>query len=140
MRKIYLHSFQNKVKKLSLHTNLSIEMYITRLILQQLATAKYLFLHYYPLTSKTIYHIVRLTIWNHLFLEFWLVRTWFCARWCHQRAVTRLENVRQLNIRWGKKLGFQLSHRQPLIYEHTLNLCLKYKWETTYNPMSKKIL
>ena len=29
------------------------------------------------------------------------------------RAVTGLENVRQLNIRRGKKLGFQLSHRQP---------------------------
>ena len=31
----------------------------------------------------------------------------------HQRAVNRLENVRQLNIRRGKKPGFQLSHRQP---------------------------
>ena len=36
----------------------------------------------------------------------------FCSR-RHQRAVTRLENVRQLNIRRGKKLGFELSHRQP---------------------------
>ena len=24
----------------------------------------------------------------------------------------RFENVRQLNIRWGKKLDFQLSHKQ----------------------------
>ena len=32
----------------------------------------------------------------------------------HQRAVTHLENVRQLNIRRGKKLGFQLSLRQLL--------------------------
>ena len=28
---------------------------------------------------------------------------------------TRLENVRQLNIRQGKKLGFKLSQRQPLL-------------------------
>ena len=61
------------------------------------------------------YHIVRLTISHHLFLEFWLVNTWFFAHWRHQRAVTRLENVRQLNIRRGKKLGSQLSHRQPHI-------------------------
>ena len=32
----------------------------------------------------------------------------------HQLAVTQLENVRQLNIGRGKKLGFQLSHTQPL--------------------------
>ena len=41
----------------------------------------------------------------------------FCAHPYNQRAVTRLENVRQLNIRWGKKLGFQLSHRQPQIFQ-----------------------
>ena len=28
------------------------------------------------------------------------------------RALTRLENVHQLNISRGKKLGFELSHRQ----------------------------
>ena len=59
-------------------------------------------------------HIVRLTIWHHLFLEFWLITTWFFAHWRHQRVVTRLENVRQLNIRRCKKLGFHLPHRQPL--------------------------
>ena len=37
--------------------------------------------------------------------------TWFFADWRHHRAVTRLENVRQSNIRRGKKLGFQLSHK-----------------------------
>ena len=42
----------------------------------------------------------------------WLVNTWFFAHWHHQPAVTRLENVRHLNIRRGKKLGFQLPHRQ----------------------------
>ena len=61
-----------------------------------------------------IYHTVRLTIWHHLFLKFWLVDTWFFAHWRHQRAVTRLEIVGQLNIRRSKKLGFQLSHRPPL--------------------------
>ena len=35
----------------------------------------------------------------------------FCSR---TRAVTRLENVRQLNIRQRKKVGSQLSHRKPL--------------------------
>ena len=59
-------------------------------------------------------HIVCLTIWYRLLLEFWLVDTWFFARWRHQRAVTCVENVRQLNIRRGKKLGFQLSNKQPL--------------------------
>ena len=50
----------------------------------------------------------------HLFVEFWLVDTWLFAHWRHQRAVTRLKNVRQLNIRRGIKLGFQLSQSQPL--------------------------
>ena len=61
------------------------------------------------------YHIVCLTIWHHLFLKFWLVNTWFFAHWRHQLAVTCLENVRQSNIRRGKKLGFQLSRRHPRI-------------------------
>ena len=39
--------------------------------------------------------------------------TWYFAHWRHQRAVTRFKNVHQLNIRREKKLGFQLSHRQP---------------------------
>ena len=37
----------------------------------------------------------------------------FCSQ-RHQRVVTCLENVCELNERRGKKLGFQLSHRQPL--------------------------
>ena len=56
-------------------------------------------------------HIVRLTMWHHLFLEFRLVNTWFFAHWRHQRAVIHLENVCQLNTRRGKKLGFHLPHR-----------------------------
>ena len=59
------------------------------------------------------YHIVRLAIWHHLFLDSWLVSTWFFATWRHQRVVTRLENVCQLDIRRSKKLDFQLSHRKP---------------------------
>ena len=62
-------------------------------------------------------HIVRLTMRHHLFLEFWLVGTWYFAHWRHHRDVTRLENVRQSSIRRGKKLGFQLSHKHPLWFE-----------------------
>ena len=58
-------------------------------------------------------HIVRLTMRHHLFLKFWLVDTWFFADWRHHRAVTRLENVRQSNIRRGKKLGVQFSQKHP---------------------------
>ena len=38
------------------------------------------------------------------------------AHWRHQHAVTHLENVHQLNDRWGKKLDISLLHRQPLIW------------------------
>ena len=37
-----------------------------------------------------------------------------CAHPLHERAVTRIENVHQLNISSGKKLGFQFLHIQPL--------------------------
>ena len=57
-------------------------------------------------------HIVRFTIWNQLFLLFWLVNTWFFAHPLDQRAVTHFENVSQLNITPGKKLVLELSHRQ----------------------------
>ena len=57
-------------------------------------------------------HIVHLTIWHQLFLEFWLVHTWYFAHSRSQHIVTRLENVRDLNIRQGKNLGFELSHRK----------------------------
>ena len=58
--------------------------------------------------------MVRLTMRHHLFLEFWLVDTWFFADWRQHRGVTHLENVRQSNIRRGKKLGVQLSLKHPL--------------------------
>ena len=70
-----------------------------------------------------ILHIIRLTIWHELFLEFWLVDTCFFAHPHDQRAVNRLENVRQLNIMPGKELDFPLSHRQPLINIHMVKLC-----------------
>ena len=59
--------------------------------------------------SKRVYgysneHIVGLTIWHHLFLEFWSVSTWCFAHWRHQRAVTRLKNVRHINLIRGKKV------------------------------------
>ena len=63
--------------------------------------------------KSPILHIVRLTVRHHLFLEFWLVDTWFFTHWRHYRAATRLENVRQSNTRRSKRLGFQLSHKHP---------------------------
>ena len=42
--------------------------------------------------------------------------------WRHQRAATRLENVHRLNIRRGKNLGFQLSHRPRTFNEKELLL------------------
>ena len=59
-------------------------------------------------------HLVHLTMRHHLFLVFWLVDIWFFTCWCHHSAVTCLENVLQSNIRRGKKLGFQLSHKHRL--------------------------
>ena len=73
-----------------------------------------LFTEYLRATPPTVSSSPPNSIWHHLFLEFWLVvDTWFFAHWRHRRAVTCLENVNQLNIRRGKKLGFQLPHRQP---------------------------
>ena len=70
-------------------------------------------------------HTVCLTIWYQLFLEFLLVHTLFnklipsflphLSHPRHQRAVTCLENVRQLNERWGKKLDINLLNRQPQV-------------------------
>ena len=77
--------------------------------------------HFIPSHSSDASHynlIVPLTIWHQLFLEFWLVNTWFFAYLREQYAVTCLENVRQLNITRGKKLGFQLSNTQPPIDEN----------------------
>ena len=59
-------------------------------------------------------YILPLTIWHQLFLEFWLVDTWFLADWHHQSAIPRLENESYLNKRREQKLGFQLSLRQRL--------------------------
>ena len=67
-------------------------------------------IHWYVLVP---WHTVPLIIWHHLFLKFWLVDTWFFAHWPHQGAVTRLENVHQLNVSWDKNLGFQLSQKHP---------------------------
>ena len=75
------------------------------------------------------YHIVPLTMRHHLFLELWLVKTWLFADWRQHRAVTHLENVRQSNTRRDKKLGFQLSHKHPLI----LNIILDYLEKTVHN-------
>ena len=54
------------------------------------------------------------TQWSTLeyFSSDWSI-LWIFALWHHQRAVTRLENVRQLNEQWGKKLDINLLHTQP---------------------------
>ena len=56
----------------------------------------------------------KLTIWYSLSCSLALAISQVLIGWhlifC---AVTRLQNVRRLNIRRGKRLGFQLWHRQP---------------------------
>ena len=96
-----------------LRTHFNVYLCIT---LKQLEIRLWALTKYFTEYSQkwTTLHIVRLTIWHHLFLEFWLVKTWFFAHWRQQCVATRLENTRQLNIRRGKSLGFQLWHRQPL--------------------------
>ena len=66
-------------------------------------------------------YIVRPTMRHHLLLEFWMLNSSFFANWRHHRAVIRLENVRQSNIRRGKKLGFQLSHKLPRCESKCIN-------------------
>ena len=80
------------------------------------------------------------------FLKFWLADTWIFVYWRHQRALTRLENVRQLNIRRGKKLGFQLSYRHLLyivnniieIIAEVSEFNLFFLWRTV--PFSTKVI
>ena len=45
---------------------------------------------------QTSTHVVYIVIWYQLFLEFWLVHTWFFAHRHDQRLATRLKNVRQI--------------------------------------------
>ena len=85
------------------------------------------------------YHIVRLTIWHHLLLEFSLVSTWFSPNRRHQRAVTRLEIVRQLNIRKDEKLGFQWSQRQPLWYLPYQIELISYTYRPKFTSFSKGV-
>ena len=63
-------------------------------------------------------HIVRLTIWHQLFLEFWLFDTCFFAHSRDQCAVTHLKNVHQLNKRRGEKSGFQSQIDNLYILTH----------------------
>ena len=89
--------------------------------------------YYVRIKLNHINHIVRLTIWHHLFLKFWLVHIWLFAHWRHQRPVTRHENVRQLNIRRRKKLGFQLSQRKPPMYIKSQSKVDNFLYLTTKN-------
>ena len=58
--------------------------------------------------KKRFYSISSSCNLTHLFLEFWLVNTWFFVPSRDLCAVTCLKNVHQLNIRLGKKLSLQL--------------------------------
>ena len=64
---------------------------------------------------------------------------WFFANPCDHGAVTRLENVYQLNKRRGKKLDISLLLRHPLTYKLNYLLtnlntyllaCLDAKWSS----------
>ena len=57
-------------------------------------------------TWRMCWHIARLTIRLHIFLELWLVDTWLFADTRPRRAVTLLENVVQSTLRRGKKPDF----------------------------------
>ena len=49
-----------------------------------------------------------------------------------RRALTHLENKRQLNIRRGKKLGFLLSHRQPPGVRWSVKLVLQTEFQKSH--------
>ena len=106
-------SFLNLTNKLSFE--FSLHMFISNV--------------YHTKRKISALHTVPLTIWHHLFLEFWLVDTWIFAHWRHQCAVTRLENVRKLNIR----RGFQLSQKHPLNMKCPLDTGLKLHVLCTFN-------
>ena len=63
----------------------------------------------------------------------------FCLPTWPTCCITHLENVRQLNKRRGKKLGFQLSHRQSP-GERKKGWGKKYTINTTVKPEVWKIL
>ena len=105
--------------------------------------------HFHCCGSLQSYYIVPLTIWHQLFLKFWLVYTWFFAHSRDQWAVTRLENVRQLKIRRGKKLSFQFtcttSKTEKLQFWKSLNyfniLWWKNMWRQIWRcPMEKCLI
>ena len=102
--------------KVSVNSNLKFRSYI------HLST-KFTFIYLWPKGCVT-WHIVRLTISHHLFLEFWLFNAWFFAHWRRQRAATRLKNVRPLIIRRGKKLGFQWIRKLQIIIASIWNIPL----------------
>ena len=60
----------------------------------------------------------------------------FC--WRHQSAVTRLENIRQLNTRRGKKLGFQLSQKHP--FHMKLLLVVDFLYQFMYQFLSALLI
>lgn len=77
-----------------------------------------------------IEHIVSLKMWHQIFLEFWLVYTWFFAHPPDQR-------VSKIYASWMKgeaKSCFQLSHRQPP------KLCAKIVANNVFNGFKGAIM
>ena len=77
--------------------------------------------HTYSTSDNVTPPISRVLIVRHLT---------FCW-WCHQCAVTRLENVRQSNIRRGKKAGFSIVTQTPSIAQLCFNQSILF-----YSPHS----
>ena len=77
--------------------------------------------HTYSTSDNVTPPISRVLIGRHLT---------FCW-WCHQCAVTRLENVRQSNIRRGKKAGFSIVTQTPSIAQLCFNQSILF-----YSPHS----
>ena len=60
-----------------------------------------------------VLHIVRLTMRHHLFLELWLVHTWFFTYWRYQRAITSLEKCTPVKYKKREKAGFPIVTLTP---------------------------
>ena len=79
--------------------------------------------------------------WNKRSISWIILFNFLCNIYPRdQRAVTHLENVRQLNIRRGKKLVFQLSHRQPPNVAEVLDSLLVLRYSRNhYGARSNRI-
>ena len=83
--------------------------------------------HVWCLLFFNFFTCIHLTIWYQSFLDFWMVHTSVFVHPHDQKAVTRLENVGQLNERGGKKLDINLLNRQPLSENFIRHSCAHFK-------------